>query len=45
VERLQPLLEDCNKIAKRKPGGARKINKEWLARLKKAESSLAATPG
>ena len=45
MERLSALLEETQKIAKRMPGGTREINKEWLARLKKVESSLAATPG
>jgi len=41
-ERLAALLEETRKIGKRMPGGAREINKEWLARLKKVESSLSA---
>jgi hypothetical protein len=45
VERLSSLIAETQKIAKRMPGGAREINKEWLARLKKVEASLSATPG
>jgi hypothetical protein len=41
--RLASLLEETRKISKRMPGGAREINKEWLARLKKVESSAGAT--
>ena len=44
-ERLAALLEDTRKIGKRMPGGAREINKEWLARLKKVESALGAVAG
>ena len=40
--RLQALLEDTRTISKRMPAGARDINKEWLARLKKVESALGA---
>ena len=40
-ERLAALLAETQKIAKRMPGGAREINKEWIARLKKVESGLA----
>ena len=40
--RLAALLEETRKISKRMPGGAREINKEWLARLKKVESALGA---
>jgi hypothetical protein len=40
-ERLASLLADTHKLAKRMPGGAREINKEWIARLKKVESALA----
>ena len=40
-ERLATLLAETQKIAKRMPGGAREINKEWIARLKKVESALA----
>ena len=43
TERLAALLADARKIAKRMPGGARDINKEWLARLKKVESALGTT--
>lgn len=38
--RCRALVEDSNKIAKRMPGTARDINREWLARLKKVESAL-----
>ena len=41
-ERLAALLEDTRKIGKRMPGGAREINKEWLARLKQVESAFGA---
>ena len=44
-ERLAALLEDTRKISKRMPGGAKEINKEWLARLKKVESALGAVAG
>jgi len=40
--RLASLLEETRKISKRMPGGAREINKEWLARLKKVESAAGA---
>jgi hypothetical protein len=40
-ERLATLLAETQKIAKRMPAGAREINKEWIARLKKVESALA----
>lgn len=38
--RCRALLEDSLRIAKRMPGSAREINKQWLARLKKVESAL-----
>ena len=40
TERCRALLADSRRIAKRMPGSAREINKEWLARLKKVESAL-----
>ena len=43
--RLAALLEETRKLSKRMPGGAREINKEWLARLKKVESELGAVAG
>lgn len=42
TKRCRELLDECSKIAKRMPGGARDINREWLARLKKVESAMAA---
>ena len=41
-ERLAALLEETRKISRRMPAGAREINKEWLARLKKVEAGLGA---
>src|SRR4249919_1504479 len=38
-ERLSSLLAETRKISGRMPAGAREINKEWLARLKKVESA------
>ena len=38
--RLATLLEETRRISKRMPGGAREINKEWLARLKQVESAV-----
>jgi hypothetical protein len=40
--RLAALLEETNKLSKRMPGGAREINKEWIARLKKVAGSAGA---
>jgi hypothetical protein len=40
--RCRELLDETNKLAKRMPGAARDINRDWLARLKKVESALAA---
>lgn len=40
--RCRELLDEGNKIAKRMPRAARDINREWLARLKKVETALAA---
>jgi hypothetical protein len=40
--RCRELLDECAKIAKRMPGGARDINREWLARLKKVETAMVA---
>jgi hypothetical protein len=40
--RCRQLIDDSKKIAKRMPGAARDINREWLTRLKKVESALAA---
>jgi hypothetical protein len=45
TERLPALLEDTRKISKRMPAGAREINKEWLARLKKVEAGIGAVAG
>jgi hypothetical protein len=42
TERLLALVTETNKIAKRMPGATRDLNREWLARLKKVESSMAA---
>ena len=40
--RLGALLEETRKLSARMPKGAREINKEWLARLKKVESAQSA---
>ena len=42
TERLLALVTETNKIAKRMPGATRDLNREWLGRLKKVESSMAA---
>jgi hypothetical protein len=42
TERLPGLVADTNKIARRMPGATRDLNREWLARLKKVESAMAA---
>lgn len=44
-ERLLGLMAETNRIVRRMPGGARELNKEWLQRLKKVESSMSAVPG
>ena len=44
-ERLAALLAETAKITKRMPKGAREINREWIARLKKVESAMAAVAG
>jgi hypothetical protein len=36
-------MADTNRIVKRMPGGTRDLNREWLARLKKVETAMAAT--
>ena len=43
--RLHALMAETNKIVRRMPGATRDLNKEWIARLKKVESSMAAVPG
>lgn len=40
--RCRELIDESNKIAKRMPGAARDINRDWIARLKKVESALLA---
>jgi len=40
--RLLPLVTESGKIAKRMPGATRDLNREWIARLKKVESAMAA---
>lgn len=41
-ERLQALLEDCEKTIKRMPAAACDINREWIDRLKKVRASAKA---
>jgi hypothetical protein len=41
--RLLALVTETNKIVKRMPAAARDLNREWIARLKKVESSMAAS--
>jgi len=41
LARCRQLMDESMKIAKRMPGGAREINRDWLAMLKKVEGRLA----
>ena len=42
TERLLVLVTETNKIVRRMPSAARDLNREWLLRLKKVESAMAA---
>jgi hypothetical protein len=41
--RLLALVTETSKIVKRMPGATRDLNKEWITRLKKVESSMSAS--
>ena len=40
LARCRQLMDESMKIAKRMPGGAREINREWLSMLKKVEGRV-----